>query len=120
MKKLWVVSSLILAVATVGYAADKHSASVTIYDTVHAGATVLPPGDYSLVWQDGSGDIMLSISGNHKKVSLPVTITSRPDGPTSAKIHADGSEMILEGFQVKTANITLKPADPAVASAGGK
>ncbi len=120
MTKLWAASSLILALSTVGYAADKHSASVTISEPVHAGSTVLPAGDYSISWQDGSPDGLLAISGNHKKLSLPVTITARPAGPTTVKVHSEGSDMVLEGFQVKTANIILKPAGPDVASAGGK
>jgi hypothetical protein len=112
MKKLLSAFALILALATVGYAAAQHSVSVTLYETVTVGSNTLPAGDYSLRWPDGSGVVELSITGNHHNLSVPITVTP-PDKFASggAIITTSGDKTLLQGFSTKAGKLTIKEAE---------
>jgi hypothetical protein len=97
--------TLVFVVATAtSFAASGHSSSVKLYTDVHAGATSIPAGDYTLHWAADSGDTDLTISAGKLHYSIPVTVKRSPDkqtGNTGVLTHNDGTADVLDGFRIK-------------------
>jgi hypothetical protein len=74
---------------------------------VRVGANNLPAGTYALHWQEGSGDVEVTLSGHGQKISVPATVApgARMD---QVFMHRAGSAQVVEGFTVKATTFTLK------------
>jgi hypothetical protein len=95
---------VLLSIVTVAtaYAAPGHSGSVTIDTEVHAGATSIPAGHYTLRWAADSGNTDLVLAANKHEYTVPVTIKQdSARGDNQVLTHSDGGAQILEGFKVK-------------------
>jgi hypothetical protein len=111
MRKLLSIFALLLALVNVSYAANQHSASVTLYETVSVGSNTLPAGDYSLRWPDGSGVVELSITGR-QKLSVPITVAPPDKFATGgAIVTMSGDKTLLLGFSTKFGKLMIKDAE---------
>jgi hypothetical protein len=108
MRKILTTYSLFLfALGSIGYAATTESGSVSFPSAVRVGANNLPAGTYSVHWQEGSGDVEVTLSGHGQKISVPATVAPSA-GMNQVLMHRDGTAQVVEGFTVKATSFTLK------------
>jgi hypothetical protein len=108
VKRILTMSSLFFfAVASMSYAANQESGSVSFPSSVRVGTNNLPAGTYKVHWQAGSNDAQVTLSGNGQQITVPATVapSTRRDEVLE---HRDGSAQILDGFTVKDTSFTIK------------
>jgi hypothetical protein len=93
--------------ASMSYAATTGSGSVSFPSAVRVGQNNLPAGTYAVHWQEGSGDVQVTLSGHGHQVSVPATVAPGV-GRDEVLMHRDGGAQVVEGFTVKATSFTLK------------
>jgi hypothetical protein len=97
-----------IAAATLS-ASSVHSASITVTEEVHAGATAIPPGQYSLHWSADTGDTDVTVSAGKHQYSIPVTISAGSSkGGDAILTHSDDHGTSIQAFKVKNVLLTVR------------
>jgi hypothetical protein len=108
MKRILTTCSLFLfALGSMSYAATTGSGSVSFPSAVRVGTNNLPAGTYAVHWQEGSGDVQVTLSGHGHEVSVPAKVAPGV-GSDEVFMHRDGSAQVVEGFTVKATSFTIK------------
>jgi hypothetical protein len=81
MKRVLVVAALSALIAAPSFASNK-TETITLYDSLQVGSTLLAPGDYQVKW-DGAGPVVhvTLVSGKHSATADATVMNAEHRGP---------------------------------------
>jgi hypothetical protein len=97
-----------------GWASDKMTANIQIYQTVHIGSSELAPGEYKMTWTESQSNAEVTISQDKRVIAtVPARVAQQRSGYSSPVLHTDSVSHALTEIDLPKVSISFGSENPA-------